>query len=163
VNLEATASDHRAAPWTADLSRRAPSTFRDASTPPVGAGARAANTRSAEARSGLAPWQLVRVRRHIERHLDSRLTNSDLATLVRLNEAHFGRAFKASVGRPPHAYVMERRVEYAKSLLLADNLSLCQIAMAAGFADQAHLSRRFREIVGASPSSWRRQSRARTG
>ena len=146
MDLEATASDHRANPWSADLSRRVPSSFRAACT-----------SRLTRVRAGLAPWQLARVRRHIERHLDSRLTNSGLAALVRLNEDHFARAFKVSVGRPPHAYVVERRVEYAKSLLLGGDLSLCQIALAAGFADQAHLSRRFRETVGASPASWRRQ------
>jgi AraC family transcriptional regulator len=123
VDLEATASDHRANPACA----------------------------------GLAPWQLARVRRHIERHLGSRLTNADLAALVRLNEDYFARAFKISVGCPPHAYVVKRRVEYAKSLLAGGDLSLCQVALAAGFADQAHLSRRFRETVGASPASWRRQ------
>ena len=111
--------------------------------------------------AGLAPWRLARVRGHIERHLDSPLTNAGLAALVRLNEDHFARAFKASVGRPPHAYVVARRVEHAKSLLTGSNLSLCEIALAAGFADQAHLSRRFKESVGASPASWRAQSHRR--
>jgi AraC family transcriptional regulator len=114
-------------------------------------------TSSARACAGLAPWQLARVRRHIERHLESRLTNAGLAALVRLNEDHFARAFKISVGRPPHAYVLERRVEHAKSLLLGGNLPLSQIAAAAGFADQAHLSRRFRATVGVSPASWQRR------
>jgi AraC family transcriptional regulator len=138
VDLEATAYDHRATLWTAEPARRIP-------------------TRSARVCAGLAPWQLARVRRHVERHLDSRLTNADLAALVRLNEDHFARAFKVSVGRPPHAYVLERRVERATSLLLGGHLPLSQIAVAAGFADQAHLSRRFRETVGASPGSWQRQ------
>lgn len=111
----------------------------------------------ARPRLGLAPWRLARVRRHIERHLDSRLTNAGLAALVRLSEDHFARAFKVSVGYPPHAYVVERRVEHAKSLLLGGDLALSEVALAAGFADQAHLTRRFRERVGVSPASWRRQ------
>lgn len=126
---------------------------------PAAASGHGAIPRSAwRARSaGLAPWRLARVRRHIERHLESRLTNADLATLVGLNEDHFARAFKVSVGRPPHAYVVERRVERAKSLLLGGNSPLCQVALLAGFADQAHLSRHFRETMGASPAAWRRQ------
>ena len=139
MDLEATASEHRPSPWTADL------------------GQRAGTARPARACAGLAPWQLARVRRQIEHHLGSRLTNADLAALVGLSEDYFARAFKVSVGCPPHAYVVKRRVEHAKSLLLGGDLSLCQVALAAGFADQAHLSRRFRETVGASPASWRRR------
>jgi AraC family transcriptional regulator len=108
--------------------------------------------------AGLAPWRLARVTGHIDRHLDDRLTNAGLAALVRLNQDHFARAFKASVGRPPHAYVVARRIEHAKSLLTGSNLTLCEIALAAGFADQAHLTRRFKESVGVSPASWRVRS-----
>lgn len=150
MELEATAFDHRANPWKADLSRR------------ITRAAGAPQSVVAEARGGLAPWQLACVRRHIERHLASRLTNAGLAALVRLNEDHFARAFKVSVGRPPHAYLMERRVEHAKFLLLRSNLPVCQIALASGFADQAHMTRRFRQTADISPASWRRQSRART-
>jgi AraC family transcriptional regulator len=157
MDLEATVSDHRAIPGTADLPRRAASSFRVARVSPPAAGARTVQTRSASGCAGLAPWQLARVRRHIERHLGSRLTNAGLAALVGLNEDYFARAFKVSAGCPPHAYVVKRRIEHAKSLLLGGNLPLCQVALAAGFADQAHLSRRFRKTVGASPASWRRR------
>ena len=145
MHLEATTSGHRGTARTADLSRR------------ILSGAGAARTPTERASAGLPAWQLARVRRHIETHLDSRLTNAGLAALVQLNEDHFARAFKASVGRPPHAYIVERRVEHAKWLLLGGNLPLCQIALAAGFADQAHLSRRFRQTIGTSPAAWRRQ------
>ena len=150
MDLEAAAvSDHHATPWTDELSRPVPSPRRIARASP--------ETRSKRAGAGLAPWQLARIRRHVERELGSRLTNAGLAALVGLNEDHFARAFKVSAGCPPHAYVVERRVELAKSLLLGGELSLCQVALAAGFADQAHLSRRFRETVGISPASWRRR------
>jgi AraC family transcriptional regulator len=150
VHLEAAAaSDHPAKPWTVDPSRPVPSPQHTARVSP--------EMRSKRAGAGLAPWQLARVRRYVERELGSRLTNAGLAALVGLNEDHFARAFKVSAGCPPHAYVVERRVERAKSLLLGGELSLCQVALAAGFADQAHLSRRFRRTVGASPASWRRR------
>jgi len=116
-------------------------------------------TGSANVRGGLAPWQLARVRQHIDRHLASRLTNSGLAALVRLSEDHFARAFKASVGCPPHTYVVARRVERAKTLMLRSDLPLSQIALAAGFVDQPHLTRLFRARVGASPASWQRRFR----
>jgi AraC family transcriptional regulator len=109
------------------------------------------------ARGGLAPWQLARVDGHIERRLASRLTNAGLASLVRLSEDHFARAFKVSIGCSPHAYVVARRIERAKSLMTGTNLPLSQIAVAAGFSDQSHLSRCFRDTVGAAPASWRRR------
>ena len=109
----------------------------------------------ATARGGLTPWQLARVGGHIERRLASRLTNSRLASLVRLSEDHFARAFKASIGCSPHAYVVMRRIEHAKALMLASDLPLSQIAVAAGFSDQSHLSRCFRNKVGAPPAGWR--------
>lgn len=117
---------------------------------------------SANARGGLAPWQLARVRRHIDRHLASHLTNACLAGLARLSADHFARAFKVSVGCPPHAYVVTRRVERAKSLMLSSNLPLSQIALATGFVDQPHLTRHFRARVGASPASWQRRFRTAT-
>lgn len=168
MDLEAPAPNPRGNPQranspTGDLSRRAQSSFRGVRTPlRVAASARAGKARAARAPGGLASWQLARVRRHIELHLTSKLTNAGLAALVGLNEDHFARAFKVSIGRPPHSYVVERRIDRAKTLLSDSDLSLCQIALAAGFADQAHLTRRFRETVGASPALWRRRSGAGT-
>ena len=137
----------------ADFNRRAPPSSRDTRTSRRDTG----GLRTGGQRGGLAPWQLARVSRHIELHLSSKLTNSGLAALVRLHEDHFARAFKASLGRPPHAYVVARRIDQAKTLLLESQLTLCQIALATGFADQAHLTRRFRERVGDSPALWRRR------
>ena len=116
----------------------------------------ASEPRRGASRSGLAPWKLARVGRHIEARLASRLTNSHLASLVRLSEDHFARAFKVSFGCSPHAYVVARRIECAKSLMLGSNLPLSQIAVAAGFSDQSHLSRCFRDKVGVAPALWRR-------
>ena len=109
-------------------------------------------------RGGLSPWQLARVVRQIEVRLASRLTNSHLAALVGLSEDYFARAFKVSTGSPPHAYVVARRIERAKTMMVASNLPLSQIAVATGFSDQSHLSRSFRDHVGAAPASWRRLS-----
>jgi len=120
----------------------------------------AGGPKRAVVRGGLAPWQLTRVLRHIEARLASRLTNSALATLVGLSEDYFARAFKVSTGRLPHAYVVARRIERAKVLMLESDLPLSQIAVATGFSDQSHLSRSFRDHVGAAPASWRRLSAA---
>ena len=107
-------------------------------------------------RGGLAPWQIRKVSAHIEAHLDSPISTADLAGLVKLSLFHFCRAFRASFGESPHTYVMRRRVERAQGMMLRTRLSLAQIAIECGLADQAHLSKSFRRFVGESPGTWRR-------
>lgn len=105
---------------------------------------------------GLAPWQARKVEAFIEENLDRAITIDSMAALARLSTGHFGRAFKDSFGETPHAYVMQRRVERAKRLMLSTQEPLSQIAIACGFADQAHFSNLFRKQVGATPNAWRR-------
>jgi transcriptional regulator GlxA family with amidase domain len=107
-------------------------------------------------RGGLCPWQIRKVTSHVEAHLDQTIRNEDLATLVRLHPSHFGRAFRNSFGEPPHEYVIRRRVERAQGLMLSTDAPLSEIALDCGLADQAHLSRLFRRVVGESPRAWRR-------
>lgn len=109
-----------------------------------------------EVRGGLAPWQIRKVTSYVEAHLDRPIRNEILATLVRLNSSHFGRAFRNSFGEPPHEFVIRRRVERAQGLMLSTDASLSSIALDCGMADQAHLSRLFRRIVGDTPRAWRR-------
>jgi AraC family transcriptional regulator len=107
-------------------------------------------------RGGLAAWQARRAASHIDLHLDRTIPVAELAALVRLSRTHFSAAFHGSFGRPPHTYVLERRVARAKQLMLETDLPLSQIACECGLCDQAHLSRLFRRFVGESPLLWRR-------
>lgn len=118
-------------------------------------GATAVSTQE-QPRGGLSPWQVRKVICHIEAHLERTIRNEDLAALVRLNPSHFGRAFRNSFGEPPHEYVIRRRVERAQGLMLSTDASLSEIALDCGLADQSHLTRLFRRIVGESPRVWRR-------
>jgi AraC family transcriptional regulator len=105
---------------------------------------------------GLAPWQRMRIIRHIDANLADRLSTVQLAALVRLSASHFCRAFRANLGCSPHEYVIRCRMVRAKTLMLETGISLAQVALECGLADQAHLSRLFRRRVGISPSRWRR-------
>lgn len=107
-------------------------------------------------RGGLCAWQVRKVTAFIEASLARTIRNEDLAALVRLTPAHFGRAFRNSVGEPPHEYVIRRRIERAQGLMLSTDASLSDIALDCGLADQSHLTRLFRRLVGESPSHWRR-------
>jgi AraC family transcriptional regulator len=113
-------------------------------------------------RQGLAPWQVRKVLAHIEANLSAPLRNKDLASLARLSTFHFNVAFRNSIGEPPHGYIIRRRVERAQGLMLSTDKSLSEIAAECGLADQAHLTRLFGRIVGASPAAWRR-ARANPG
>lgn len=109
--------------------------------------------------TGLAPWQVRKVRDHIEASLSGLIRVAVLANIARLSPGHFARAFKASFGTTPLGYVNARRVERAKSMMLETADPLCQISLACGFTDQSHLSRVFRRRSGQPPSQWRRQHR----
>jgi len=105
---------------------------------------------------GLARWQAKRALAYIEANLGSRIETRELAGLVSFSKGHFSRAFKRSLGLPPMAYVASRRVERAKRMMTTTREQLTEIALACGFADQSHLNRSFRRVVGMSPGLWRR-------
>jgi len=104
----------------------------------------------------LIAWQRRRVLEHIEASLAKPLRNRELAALVDFSEFHFNVAFRNSLGASPHEFVIRRRIERAQRLMLSSAMSLCDIAAECGLADQAHLSRLFRKIVGETPAAWRK-------
>ena len=110
---------------------------------------------------GLAPWQARRVADHVQAHLDTPIRVEDMARLIRLSTSYFSRAFRLSFSMSPHAYVIALRLARARDLLLGSDEQMIQIAMACGFADQAHFSRVFHREMGCAPGRWRRERRGR--
>jgi AraC-like DNA-binding protein len=107
-------------------------------------------------RGGLAPWQVRRAKEILCANLDGRVPLQEVARECRLSVSHFSRAFRCSMGAAPHNWLLTRRVELAKEKLRDDRLSLSDVALACGFADQSHLTRVFTRMVGVSPGAWRR-------
>lgn len=105
--------------------------------------------------SGLAPWQFRRIEAFIEAHLDRDPSIIELARECGLSSSHFARAFSRTTGMPPHRWLMKRRVERAKHLLVGGELELAQIASICGFVDQSHLNRVFTRFEGCAPGRWR--------
>jgi AraC family transcriptional regulator len=120
----------------------------------------------AEARNGtapsdtrvLAPWQTRKVKEFIETSLDTTIRLRDCASKARLSASYFSHAFKATFGTTVCHYIRQRRIERAQQLMLLSNQPLSQIALACGFADQAHYCRVFRDMVGLNPKTWRRRN-----
>jgi len=108
---------------------------------------------------GLTPWRIRRVSQHIDENLDHTIKIEDLADIAKLSVRHFSLAFKQSFGVPPHTHIVRRRIEKARELILRTDEPLAQVALACGLADQAHLSKWFRRLVGVTPNAWRRQYR----
>jgi AraC-like DNA-binding protein len=111
----------------------------------------------------LAPWQTRRVIEFVEENLGEKIRLEDLAKPTRLSTRQFSRAFSSDFGESPYAYVLHRRIERAKEMMLLTEQSLAFIAVRCGLSDQPHLTRLFLRLIGESPASWRRrQSSART-
>ena len=91
----------------------------------------------------------------IDQNLSENITLEDLAALAGLSSFHFSRKFKADLGMAPHAYVLSRRIDRAKSLLNGSRLPLKLVAAECGFTDQSHLSRVFRKFLGVTPNNFR--------
>jgi AraC family transcriptional regulator len=107
-------------------------------------------------RGGLAPWQARRAEEILRANLDGRVRLEEVARECRLSVSHFSRAFRRTMGVAPHNWLLARRVEAAKEKLRDDRLSLSDVALVCGFADQSHLTRVFTRMVGVSPGVWRR-------
>ena len=104
---------------------------------------------------GLSPERLRRVHDYIEARLDEDLSLTVLADIACLSPYHFSRAFKEPAGVGPQRYVIQRRLERAKTLLCRTHQPLALIAQEAGFADQSHLTSIFRRETGMTPGRYR--------
>jgi AraC-like DNA-binding protein len=114
---------------------------------------------AAPSRGGLSPVRTQRICEYITSNLDQNISLEALAEIAGLSTHHFARAFKQSVGMPPHCYVLQRRIERAQHMLVSTQLPLSEIALSAGFSDQSHLARHFRRMTGLSPSLVRMEQR----
>jgi AraC-like DNA-binding protein len=92
---------------------------------------------------------------YIEAHLDDRLTLAELAGVACLSPYHFSRSFKQTVGLGTQRYVVQRRLERAKTLMRRSNQPLAMIAQEAGFTDHSHLTAIFRRETGSTPGRYR--------
>jgi AraC family transcriptional regulator len=108
-------------------------------------------------KGGLASWQRKAVCDYIEENLHQDISLAELAAIARLSPYHFCRAFKETVGEPPHRYQMNRRIEQAKTLLAKPSLSVSDVATTVGYGSLSRFSALFRQVTGHSPRDYRRK------
>jgi AraC-like DNA-binding protein len=105
---------------------------------------------------GAAP-AIRRARQYLEESYPCDVSLSDLARACGSSPFHLARAFTAQFGLPPHAYLNNLRVMHAKRMIRS-GARLVEVAYAVGYCDQSHLNRRFKKIVGVTPSQYAQRS-----
>lgn len=93
--------------------------------------------------------------RFIEAHSAEALPLDALARQAAMSPYHFLRSFRALVGMTPHQYVLRTRLHRAALLLRGSDLPVASIAYDCGFGDLSTFNRRFRRVLGASPTAYR--------
>jgi AraC family transcriptional regulator len=112
-------------------------------------------TGRAAASGGLDEKRLRNAIAYIVAHLSEEISIHEVAKAVHLSPFHFARAFKVSTGRPPHQFVIERRIERAKQMLQSTKLQITEIAAECGFQSQSHFGILFRRRTGLTPNVYR--------
>jgi AraC-like DNA-binding protein len=122
-------------------------------------GVPAVSRRKRLGRLGFPRWVSRRIEEFVDARLETRVDIAQLAVIFGYSSSHFFRMFRRTFGITPHTYVMRRRMTLAQDLLTATDLCLAEVALRAGFCDQSHLSRSFRQFVGVPPRAFRLQQR----
>ena len=105
----------------------------------------------------VAPRAVIQAMKYIHDNYPGEVSLADIASAAHLSSYHLARVFKKATGISPHQYLVQVRVNSARSLLTAGagDRSLADIAAAVGFADQSHLTRHFKRMLGITPKQLR--------
>lgn len=98
----------------------------------------------------------AKVKDLVQSRLNGDLTVEQLASACNLSQATFLRAFRETMGKTPHRWLQQQRIEKAVELLQFSQIQLNEIASVCGFSDQSHFTRAFVQAMGTAPGAWRR-------
>jgi AraC-like DNA-binding protein len=105
-------------------------------------------------RSSTCAIAVERTREFLDEHFGRVVASEELEALAGLDRYAIARHFRTRLGTSPYRYLTMRRLEHARSLMLAGH-TLADAALASGFADQSHLTRQFKKAYGLPPGRWR--------
>ncbi|MEE3662243.1 AraC family transcriptional regulator [Brenneria sp. g21c3] len=103
----------------------------------------------------LPQWRIKRVNQFVNDNISNEISIDDLAEAAGLSRRHFARSFQQKMGETPHRWLMNQRLEKAKTLLLETHESICDIAHHCGFSSQSHLTTVLKQVTGMTPARWR--------
>jgi len=107
-------------------------------------------------KGGLSPKVATLVCDYMQANFHRQIYLAELANLAQLSEYHFCRMFKQSLAQTPQAYLLAVRIEQVKQQITAGKQhNLADIALRCGFANQSHMGRYFKKLVGVSPRQYR--------
>ena len=95
---------------------------------------------------------------YIEHNFQNEITIEDIAGVCGLNRTYFGKIFKEALGKTPQEFLLNYRMLKAAELLKLTSLSIGDVGLAVGYANQMHFSRAFKNNYGISPRDWRYQN-----
>lgn len=95
---------------------------------------------------------------YIEHNFQNEITIEDIAGVCGLNRTYFGKIFKEALGKTPQEFLLNYRMLKAAELLKLTSLSIGNVGLAVGYANQMHFSRAFKNNYGISPREWRYQN-----
>ena len=107
-----------------------------------------------------SPARIRRVLDYVREDTFSAPTLKEMASIAGLSPTHFGRAFRAATGMPPHKYMQDLRMQRARRLLETTKLSITQIALECGFEQSTSFATSFKKLVGVSPRMWRAERKS---
>jgi AraC family transcriptional regulator len=105
----------------------------------------------------LPKWRMQRLERYLAINIDRRISLHDMAAAAGLSKMHFAAQFRAATGFRPHEYLLFKRIERAKAVMAASEMSLVEVAFSVGFSAQAHFSTVFKRFTGKSPARWKQE------
>jgi len=106
-------------------------------------------------KGGLIKYALRQVSEYVEANLSRDVSLEQLARIARMSPYHFSRLFRQSTGCSPHQYVINRRMERARELLIGSSRSLADISREVGYESQSHFTAVFRRTIGLTPKVFR--------
>ena len=102
------------------------------------------------------PDWLFKAKEYLHDNLSESIVCDDVARIAGVHPVHLARVFREKTGCTIGEYLRRVRIEFASRQISGTNVSLSEIALAAGFADQSHLTKTFKAHFGVTPSNYRR-------
>ncbi|UUZ78765.1 AraC family transcriptional regulator [Paenibacillus sp. P26] len=104
--------------------------------------------------SKMTEQQVSRAIEYMHANLDREISLEELAAVTNMSHSYLSRLFKHATGLSPHQYLINIRIDKAKSLIQSRNFTMAEISATLGFTDQSHMNRHFKRITGLSPRAF---------